>query len=66
MEKIKSSLSGKKTYIIAAITILAVVAEKFLGIDIPGFDTTGDWMAIVLGALGLGTLRAGITKSGPE
>jgi hypothetical protein len=31
-----------------------------LGIDLLGIDVSTDWLSHVLGALGLGTLRAGI------
>lgn len=61
--KIRAVLDGAKTYIIAAILVLGVIAEKGLGFDIPGFDVGADWMTVVLGALGLGTLRAGVAKS---
>ncbi|QDP61596.1 MAG: hypothetical protein Tp138OMZ00d2C19078261_57 [Prokaryotic dsDNA virus sp.] len=56
-------LSGYKTYIIVAIYLLCIGAEKLLGFDIPGFEPTDDWLVYVLNALGLGTLRAGITKA---
>lgn len=55
-------LQGKKTYIIAAVLLILVVIEKAIGIDIPGFDPGEDWLGYILGALGLGTLRAGIGK----
>lgn len=60
-----SGLSGWKTYIIAALVLLIVVAEKGLGWDIPGAEIGNDWLDYVLGALGLSTVRAAITKSGP-
>jgi hypothetical protein len=56
-------LQGKKTYIIVAVSVLAIVAEKFLGIDIPGFEVGEDWLGGLLTMLGLGTLRAGVAKA---
>lgn len=64
MGKLQDILSGKKTYIIVAIGLLAVAAEKIGGIDIPGFDPGSDWLGYVLGLLGIGAVRAGVTKSG--
>lgn len=49
------------TYIIAAVLVLVVAVEKGLGIDVPGVDVGSDWLTQILAALGLGTLRAGIT-----
>lgn len=63
MSSIIEALSGKKTYIIAGVLILVVVVEKGLGIDVPGVDLGNDWLTTVLAALGLGTLRAGISKT---
>jgi hypothetical protein len=65
MEGILKALEGRKTYVIVALGILCVLAEKFAGIDIPGFDPGSDWLGYIMGLLGLGTLRAGVTKSGP-
>ncbi|WP_174511800.1 hypothetical protein [Methylocella tundrae] len=53
--------AGYRTYIIAAVLVLVVVVEKGLGIDVPGVDVGSDWLTQILAALGLGTLRAGIT-----
>lgn len=53
-------LNGYKTYVIAALLVLCVAAEKLLGFDVPGFETGDDWLGVVLAALGLGSLRAGI------
>ena len=63
MSSIIKALSGKKTYIIAGVLTLVVVVEKGLGIDVPGVDLGNDWLTTVLAALGLGTLRAGISKT---
>lgn len=50
-------LEGKKTYIVAAVTIALAVADA-LGYQIP------EAVYAVLAALGLGTLRAGVAKAG--
>ena len=42
-------------------TPAVVVVEKGLGIDLPGVDVGSNWLTQILAALGLGTLRAGIT-----
>lgn len=55
MEGIINFLSGKKTYIVALVTaVLAGVSA--LGYPIP------EYVYAILGALGLGTLRAGIAS----
>ena len=56
MSKILALLSGKKTYIIAGLTLIGGVLQ-ILGIEIP-------WVIVgpALGALGLGAVRAAITK----
>ena len=53
--------AGYRTYIIAAVLMLVVVVEKGLGFDVPGIDVGTDWLSHVLAALGLGTLRAGLS-----
>lgn len=63
MSFITNFAAGYRTYIIAAALVLGVVVEKVLGIDIPGFEVGSDWMTVVLGALGLGTLRAGVSNA---
>lgn len=60
--KAPAVLEGKKTYILIAIFILGVIAEKAFGWDVPGFDPGTDWMQQILGAIGLGTLRASVGK----
>ena len=52
-------LSGYKTYIVAALGICAGVYQICNGDNQAGVQT-------ILGALGLGALRAGVKKSGPE
>ena len=63
MDKIKGFMSGYRTYAIVAIGLLCVAAETLLGIDIPGFDTGGNWLEYVMGLLGLGTVRAGVAAA---
>jgi hypothetical protein len=58
----KPMLSGYKTYIVAAMLLIAVAVEKGLGIDVPGMTVTDDWMVLVLNSMGLGTLRAALGK----
>jgi len=53
-------VKGKKTYLIAAVGVLVLVAVNVVGIPIPGLAPSGDWMTQALGLLGLGTLRAGL------
>ena len=55
-------LSGYKTYIVAVMLAAIALCEGVLGIDIPGAEMTDDWVGTVLAALGLGTLRLGLTK----
>lgn len=56
-------LEGYKTYIVAAALALMVVLEKFLGLDVPGVDVSEDWLTLLMGALGLSTLRAGVASA---
>lgn len=51
------NLSGKKTYIIAVLTILYAIFGYWQGHM--EFD---DAMQMILGGAGLGALRAGVTK----
>ncbi|MFO0350966.1 MAG: hypothetical protein ACK51S_13695 [Alphaproteobacteria bacterium] len=52
--------TGYRTYFIAGTLVLAIIVEKGLGIDVPGIDVGADWLTHILGAIGLGTLRAGV------
>ena len=58
MNKIQGFLQGKKTY---GIVIVAIVFNTLVqyGVLDPSYT---EFVNIVLGALGLGTLRAGINK----
>jgi len=55
-------LSGYATYIAAAMVAAIAICEGILGIDIPGADMQADWMNYVIGAMGLGSLRAAMSK----
>lgn len=65
MGNIFSGLAGWKTHIFTTIPALVlaglVIAEK-AGLDIPGFVTPADWVALVLGGLGFGALRDAVAK----
>ena len=56
-----AAMQGKKTYVLLAIGALTILANKFLGIEIPGVDINPDnWMQDLF-ALGVGgTIRNGI------
>jgi hypothetical protein len=58
MSKVQTFLQGKKTY---GIVIVAIVFNTLVqyGVLDPSYT---EFVNIVLGALGLGTLRAGINK----
>lgn len=55
MSKFLEFLKGKKTYIVAA-GVIAVALLRHYGVVIP------EYVWPVLGALGLGALRAGVDK----
>ena len=55
MDKILEWLSGKKTYISAIIIAVFGILSAF-GIVIP------EWVYALLAAIGLGSLRAGVSK----
>ena len=57
-------LSGYKTYIVAAALAVVGIIEGVLGIDIPGVQVDDNWFLVLLNALGLGALRAGVAKAG--
>jgi len=58
MKKITNFLQGKKTYIIVIVAIVFNTLVQYGVID-PSYT---QYVNIVLSALGLGTLRAGINK----
>ena len=55
-------LSGYKTYIVAIALAFVGIVEGILGFDIPGVQVDQNWFLILLNALGLGALRAGVAK----
>jgi hypothetical protein len=59
-----STIDGYKTYLVMAALLAVVLLEKGLGLDVPGVALGDDWMLVVMNAIGLGTLRHGIQKSG--
>jgi hypothetical protein len=61
--QLKSALAGRKTYLIVFVFVLCLIAEKFLGLDIPYFSVGEDWLKELIAMLGLGTIRAGIATS---
>jgi hypothetical protein len=58
MKKLQTLLEGKKTYIVVIVAIIFNTLVQLGYIDY-GYV---EYVNIVLGALGLGTLRAGISK----
>lgn len=59
-------LKGKKTYIVALIMLLMALQAALAAdgtVDVHTFLASLDWQ-LVLNALGLGTLRAGVAKVG--
>ena len=58
MNKIQGFLQGKKTYIIVIVAIVFNTLVQYGVLD-PSYT---QYVNIVLSALGLGTLRAGINK----
>jgi hypothetical protein len=48
-------LEGKKTYLTAIVTAI-IAGVQALGVEIP------QWIYAILGALGLGALRAAVTR----
>lgn len=51
-------INGKKTYLIAGVTIVYAWASVYLGLS-----DTATAIDLTLGALGMGTLRHGLSKS---
>jgi len=49
-------LKGKKTYLVAVIFLLLVVLPSVSSVVVP------EWVYALLGALGLGAIRAGVQK----
>lgn len=58
MKKVKSILEGKKTYIVI---IVAIVFNTLVQLGYVDYSYV-EYVNIVLAALGLGALRAGVSK----
>jgi len=56
-----SAIAGYKTYIVAALMVLLGIVEGLTG---GGWGGVMDQLPIILNGLGIGALRAGVTKSG--
>jgi len=59
MQKIRTLLEGKKTYIVV---IVAIIFNSLVQLGYVDYSYV-EYVNIVLAALGLGALRAGVTKS---
>lgn len=55
IQKVMSAIEGKKTYIIAGVTFI-LGGLQAIGYPVP------EYVYAILGALGLGALRAGVSK----
>lgn len=53
---------GYKTYFVALTIVMIGVGEGVLGVDIPGVEVGDDWMAYIVGGLGLGSFRSMVQK----
>jgi uncharacterized membrane protein YoaK (UPF0700 family) len=58
----RCEMAGYKTYLVALLLALATFAKAMGWIDNKMYEI----IIGILGALGLGALRAGVTKSGPQ
>lgn len=56
------TFAGYKTYLVAGFVVFVGVVEGLLGVDLPGVEVGDDWMQYVVSGLGLGSLRAAISK----
>lgn len=59
MKKVQSFLQGKKTYIIVVVAIIFNTLVQLGYLEASNIE----YINIVLAALGIGALRAGVTKS---
>jgi len=55
-------VDGYKTYFVAFLVVMIGVGEGVLGVDIPGVVVGDDWMAYIIGGLGLGSFRSAFQK----
>ena len=61
--KVVEWLKGKKTYIVSSLMVLASLLSVIVGdLSLSDFFSSSDFVTLLNG-LGLGTLRAGISKS---
>lgn len=56
-------VEGKKTYLLTAIGVIALVSVNVFSVNIPGLEPDPVWAIRVMELLGLSTLRAGVTKA---
>lgn len=59
MKKILSELQGKKTYIVVIVAIIFNTLVQYGYVD----ASYTQYVNVILGALGLGALRAGVSKA---
>lgn len=59
MKKILNGLQGKKTYIVIIVAVIFNTLVQFGYVE-PSYV---EYVNIILGALGLGALRAGVSKA---
>lgn len=55
--------SGWKTYAVALALAAVALAEGVLGMPVPGVTLDDNWLLVLLNALGLATLRHGVTRA---
>ena len=65
LKRIAGFGAGYRSYLVAATILLVVVIEKLAGIDVPGVTLQDSWLTHLLGALGLGALRAALPQGRP-
>ena len=58
------TLSGYKMYLAAALLAAVALSEGFFGLDVPGVQLEANWIEALIGALGLGGLKAALSKVG--
>jgi hypothetical protein len=66
MAALLSWFTGKKTYILVVLAALSIIVRWLAGdLTFIQFLNSDEFLAL-LGVLGIGTLRAGVTKSGVQ
>lgn len=58
MKKIINELQGRKTYIVVIVAIIFNTLVQYGYVD----GSSAQYINVILGALGLGALRAGVSK----